>query len=340
MHVTRPLRIVVSGIPRGCQTARPDGNWLSPAHRAQIEAIAPRIELIEMPAGWLEPLDGAEVVLAEGGNRVHYPGELDLADYLRFFTPSLRWMQLCSTGFSDNITPQVLDGSVMLTNAPGIHTVPIAESVLAAMLDHAKRLHARRVHQQSRMWQSVPADELSGRTALIVGLGRIGSRVSQLCRAFGMRVIGVRRTGAGVGADVEVVGPDALRARLPEADYVVMAAPLTPQTAHMIGAAELSVMKPTAYLINVGRGATVDEDALVRALAERRIGGAYLDAFADEPLPPEHPFWALENVLLVPHDSHSSPHIADRMVALFCDNLRRYAAGEPLLHVCDPARGY
>ncbi|MBI5878148.1 MAG: D-2-hydroxyacid dehydrogenase [Chloroflexi bacterium] len=340
MDTIRTLRVAVSGIPRGCQTARPDGNWLSPVQRTQIESVSSRIELIEHPADRIGAPVGSEVLLAEGGNRTHYPGELDWDDYLRFFMPSLRWVQLCSTGFSDNITPQVLDGSVTLTNAPGIHTIPIAESVLAAMLDHAKRLRERRIHQQSRDWQALHTGELHGRTVLIIGLGRIGGRVAQLARAFGMRVIGVRRTTAAANEADEVIGPPALRARLPEADYVVMTAPLTPETERMLGAAELAAMKPSAYFVNVGRGSTVDEDALARAMATRQIAGAYLDAFADEPLPPAHPFWALDNVLLVPHDSHSSPHITDRMVALFCDNLRRYVGGEPLLHVCDRTRGY
>jgi len=164
--------------------------------------------------------------------------------------------------------------------------------------------------------------------------------VAALARAFGMRVIGVRRSGAASADADEVIPPDGLRAALPEADHIVMAAPLTAQTELMLGAPELAAMKRTAYFINVGRGRTVDEAALAQALAGGQIAGAYLDAFADEPLPPSHPFWSLPSVLLVPHDSHSSPHIAGRMVDLFCGNLRRYVAGEPLLHVCDPLRGY
>ena len=120
------IRVAVSGIPRGYQFPRPDGNWLQEKHRRRILETSPDIELIEVPADRVKGDEEAEVVLAEGGNRTHYPGELDWEDYQRLFTPSLRWVQLCSTGFSDNITPEIIDGRVTLTNAPGLHTVPIA----------------------------------------------------------------------------------------------------------------------------------------------------------------------------------------------------------------------
>jgi len=336
------MRIVVSGIPRGYHVPHPDGNWLQPSHREQIIALSPDIELLEVPAQRLAETDlgPIEVALAEGGNRTHYPGELDWADYQRLFVPGLRWVQLCSTGFSDNLTPAVLAGVVTLTNAPGLHTIPLAESVLAAMLAHAKRLDARRADQDRRLWRQLQCDELAGRTVLIIGLGRIGARVARLCRGFDMKVVGARRRPEAM-ADVETVfGPAELPRYLPEADYVVLAAPLTPQTDGLLDEAALGLLKPTAYLINVGRGRVVVEKALLDALSCGRIAGAYLDAFAEEPLPAEHPFWALDNVRIVPHDSHSSPYIGDRMVELFCDNLRRYLTGQPLHNICDPARGY
>ena len=336
------IHIAVSGIPRGYHFPRPDGNWLQPAHRAQIEAISPRIRVSEIPAAAVGQYDLSriELVLAEGGNRVHYPGELDWADYQRFFTPALRWVQLCSTGFSDNVTTAIASGQVMLTNAPGLHTVPIAESVLAAMLDHAKNLRQRRQDQAAVRWRQLHNDELSGRTVLIMGLGQIGQRVAQLCAAFSMRVIGCRQRQAPLPHVETLFALSELRRYLPQADYVVIALPLTPLTEQVLDEAALASMKQTAYLINVGRGAIVVESALLAALQEGRIAGAYLDALATEPLPAAHPFWRLPNVLLVPHDSHSSPYIGDRMVDLFCANLARYVAGEPLQHICDPKRGY
>jgi len=280
------------------------------------------------------------VVLAEGGNRVHYPGELDWEDYQKFFTPSLRWVQLCSTGFSDNITPQVLDGTVTLTNAPGLHTIPVAESVIAAMLNHAKHLKQRGIDQRNHVWNQLKSDELFRRTVLIIGLGRIGRRVARLCKAFDMRVIGTKRR-VGLVENVDTVfSVSELTKHLPQAEYIVIAVPHTPVTENMLGDKEFKAMKKSAYLINIGRGKVVEEPVMIRALREEGIAGAYLDVFVEEPLPEDHVLWDLENVVIVPHDSHSSPYIGDRMVDVFCDNLKRYVAGEPLRNICDPEKGY
>ena len=155
-----------------------------------------------------------------------------------------------------------------------------------------------------------------------------------------MRVIGTKRL-VGEVENVDLIFiPDDLKRYLGEADYVVIAAPLTPQTENMIGPEEFEAMKESAYLINVGRGRIVDEAAMVEALGAGRIGGAYLDCHVEEPLPPDHPLWDMDNVRVIPHDSHSSPYIGDQIVDIFCENLRRYMNGDRLLHVCDPARGY
>jgi len=334
------IKVAVSGIPRGLQDPRPDGNWLTLEHRKMLQGISPEVELHEVPAQKVRDNMGFEVVLAEGGNRTHYPGELDWADYLRFFTPSLRWVQLCSTGFSDNITPEIVDGRVTLTNAPGLHTIPIAESVVAAMLDHAKRLKQRRLDQEGRIWRQLKNDELHGRTVLLIGVGNIGSRVASICKAFGMNVIGTKRRPEPLYNVDHIFPVSELTAQLKKSDYVVVAAPLTPETEHLLGEQEFRAMKETTYFVNVARGRIAHEPSLLRALEEDWIAGAYLDAFETEPLPRGHPLWAMENVFLVPHDSHSSPHIGDRVVEIFAENLERYVRGEPLLHVCDPRRGY
>ena len=334
------IRIAVSGIPRGYHFPRPDGNWLSEKHKEQILSISSEIELTEVPAHKVSDAPDFDVLLAEGGNRVHYSGELDWEDYQKFFTPNLRWVQLCSTGFSDNVTPQVLQGTVTLTNAPGIHTVPIAESVLAAILDHAKNLKQRRIDQHNREWKRLENDELDGRTVLILGLGQIGKMVASLCKAFGMRVIGAKQRVESVESVDMVFPKNELIDHLPEADYVVLALPHTAETEGLLGESEFRTMKSSAYLINIGRGKVVDEPIMIEALREKWIAGAYLDAFVEEPLPASHPLWDMENVLLVPHDSHSSPHIGDRMVDIFCSNLKRYVTGDQLENVCDPAKGY
>ena len=335
-----PLKIAISGIPRGYQFARADGNWLEESHRKQILGVSPEIQLMEIPAHQVTEVEGIEVLLAEGGNRVHYPGELDRKDYEAFFTPSLKWVQICSTGFSDNITRDIIDGHVTLTNAPGLHTVPIAESVLAAMLDHAKNLAQRRIDQRAHAWRRLDNDELHGRTVLIIGLGNIGKAVARFCNAFGMTVVGTKRRIEPVEYVKSVFAVSELIEHLPIADYIVIAAPHTPETERMLGERAFAAMKPSAYLVNVGRGQIIDEPALLAALEEHQISGAYLDAFNQEPLDADHVLWNMDDVLIVPHDSHSSPYIGDRMVDIFCGNLRRYVAGQRLQSICDPMTGY
>jgi phosphoglycerate dehydrogenase-like enzyme len=334
------IKVAVSGIPRGYQFPRPDLNWLKQKHIEQIISTSPRIELVEVPPDQVPVEHDFEVVLAEGGNRIHYHGELDWEDYLKFFNKNLKWVQLCSTGFSDNITPEILDGTVTLTNAPGLHTYPIAESVIAAMLDHAKNLKQRRLDQSNRLWTQLNCDELYGRTVLIIGLGNIGKRTAQLCKAFGMKVIGTKRQVEPVPMVDKVFPSQRLVNHLGDADYVVVAAPLTLKTKYMLKEQEFKAMKPSTYYINVGRGAVTWEPDLIKALEKNWISGAYLDAFEVEPLPKNHPLWSLENVFLIPHDSHSSPYIGDRIVDIFCDNLKRYLKGDPLRNICDPHKGY
>ncbi|MDX1314426.1 MAG: D-2-hydroxyacid dehydrogenase [Eudoraea sp.] len=334
------IKVAVSGIPRGYQFPKPDLNWLQDKHKKQIMEIDSDIELIEIPPDKVTNTEGIEVVLAEGGNRTHYHGELDWEDYQKFFVKSLKWIQLCSTGFSDNITPEILDGSVILTNAPGLHTYPIAESVITAMLDHAKLLKQRRIDQKKRFWSQLKCDELYGRTVLIIGLGNIGKRTAKLCKAFDMRVIGTKRRIEHVPNVDKIFPTSALHNYLPEADYIVVAAPLTPETRGMLGEKEFKKMKKTAHYINIGRGAVAHEPSLIKALEEEWFDGAYLDALEVEPLPEAHPFWGMENVLLVPHDSHSSPYIGDRIIDMFCENLQRYVKGDSLQNICDPKKGY
>ncbi len=335
-----PLRIAVSGIPRGYQFPRADGNWLREGHRKQILDISPRLQLVEIPARQVKETGGIEILLAEGGNSSHYPGELDRKDYEAFFTPSLKWVQICSTGFSSNVTGSIIDGRVTLTNAQGLHTVPIAESVLAAMLDHVKNLAQRRIDQRAHAWRRLDNDELNSKTVLIIGLGNIGKTVARFCKTFGMTVIGTKRTLEQVEDVDRVFATDELMDHLPVADYIVIAAPHTPDTENMLNGDAFAVMKPCTYIVNVGRGQVIEESALVGALEEGRIAGAYLDAFNREPLNDDHVLWNMEQVLIVPHDSHSSPYIGDRLVDIFCANLRRYVSGQRLRNICDPAKGY
>lgn len=217
----------------------------------------------------------------------------------------------------------------------------IAEFVLTFMLYHAKQLRSLQVLQAEHNWvRGLELQELMDAIVLIIGVGSIGQAIATRAKAFGMRIWGSRRNPQPLEELERVVGAQSWRALLNEADYVVVATPLTPETKGMVNEAALRSMRPSAYLINIARGAVVDEAALLTALREGWIAGAGLDTFYTEPLPPDSPFWSLPNVFVTPHCSASSPQEKQRSVALFLDNLGRYQAGMPLRNVVDKKAGY
>jgi phosphoglycerate dehydrogenase-like enzyme len=273
--------------------------------------------------------------------------------------PGLRWLQLHSAGADHILDNPVMDSGVTITTTSGIHATPIAEYVLASMLAHRWRVPQwtrcqREAEWPAGRWDLYARPELRGSTLGIIGYGSIGREVGRLGRAFGMHVLALRRssgraeqgyavanTGDPEGeAPEQIYPPEELHEMLAECDYVVVALPLTPATFHHIGEAEFKAMKSSAYLVNISRGAVVDEAVLVRALQEGWIAGAGLDVFEQEPLPADSPLWALENALISPHVAGFTPHYDERAVTLFAQNLARYAAGEPLLNTIDKKRGY
>lgn len=275
--------------------------------------------------------------------------------------PNLRWVQLHSAG-ADAILqhPLYTQSDVTFTTANGIHAVPLAEYVMAQILAFAHHLPRMFEDKASSTWTKgrwnryVPS-ELYGATLGIVGYGSIGRHIARLAQAFGMRVLAIKRdvrhladgryVVPGIG-DPEgelpdrIYPPQALQSFLAECDYVVLTVPLTSQTRHLVDAAALATMKPTAVLINIARGDVVDEQALVAALEQEKIGGAALDVFAEEPLPEEHPLWKLPNVIISPHVGGFTPHYDDRATDIFAENLRRYVAGETLLNIVNRDREY
>jgi D-2-hydroxyacid dehydrogenase (NADP+) len=261
--------------------------------------------------------------------------------------PALKWLQLTSAGVDRLLTAPVVQSHVTVTTASGIHATPISEYVIGAMLAFAKGLPKAFRAQQERAWRPFWPEELEDKTVGVLGVGAIGARVVKLAKALDMRVLALRRSaerrmkGEEAGMDVdEMLPPADLPYLLAESDYVVVALPLTPESREMIGEAELRAMKPNAVIVNIGRGAIIDESALVRALKEGWIAGAALDVFQQEPLSGESELWGLDSVIVTPHISGGTPRYMERAVVLFCDNLRRYVAGEPLRNVVDPARGY
>ena len=259
--------------------------------------------------------------------------------------PKLRWVQGSMAGAGEVAEQAGLaDTDVTVTTASGVFSDPLAEFALMAMLQHAKRLDRLRRNKETKRWDQRPVETLRGKTLCLVGTGSIGRAVAQRARPFGMRILGVKRTvreNDEAWSYADDLRPTAdLHGALGEADYVVATLPLTPQTERLLDADAIAAIRRGAFFVNVGRGRVVDEGALVEALREGRLSGAALDVFEVEPLPEESPLWEMENVIVSPHSTDVVPDLDDAQADLFCENLRRYLAGEPLLNELDKKLGY
>jgi len=257
--------------------------------------------------------------------------------------PRLKWVQTMSAGVDRFARMDIWQSPVIITGVSGIHATPIGEFVLEFMLMFAKRAPQCFQMKQNREWKRFMPSVLRGKTVGIVGLGNIGKEVARLSKAFGMRVIANRRsvTKLNRARYVDKLLPaEQLNQLLSESDYVVVATPLTPETRGLIGEKELRAMKPSAYIINIARGGMIDEQALIRALEEKRIAGAGLDVVATEPLSPESRLWDFDNVILSPHVAGGMEDYMERATEVFCENLKRYLNGKKLLNVVDRKRGY
>ncbi len=323
-----------------------------PADLERIREAAPGSRIVTVSLEGLAdaPLADVEVLLR---------GPLPAAVFDRLLArcPELRWVHSATAGVERVLTPAARQRGLAITNARGVFSRPIAEYVMLMVLAVSRRLPQLLELQRERTWQPLEAREMRDVTVGVVGLGSIGRAVAALSTTFGCRVIATRRrTADGTLPEpsaedreeqppidqslARILAPEGLPELLAASDFVVLALPLTPETEDLIDDAALAAMKPGAWLINVARGRLVDERALLRALREGRIGGAVLDAFRDEPLPPESPFYGLDNVIVTPHTSWSSGRVLDRSIELFCQNLHRFRAGQPLLNVVDPGLGY
>jgi glyoxylate/hydroxypyruvate reductase A len=249
----------------------------------------------------------------------------------------LRWVQNMGAGVERFLIPELPKG-VALTRIAGIFGPWMAEYVLGWCLWHTQRTELFRAQQRERRWRQVDPLRLHGAELCIVGLGDIGRSIARAARGVGMRVSGVSQSGRKAPEVDRVYRSRDLVKALASADFVVLTVPLTPATRGLIGARELGTMKPSAWLVNIGRGPIVDEGALLEALSGKRIGGAILDVFDEEPLPVDHPLWRLENVVITPHIS--GPSTPDEIGPIFDDNLRRYLARRPLRYQVDRKRGY
>jgi glyoxylate/hydroxypyruvate reductase len=332
-------------------------SYLEPEHVARIRAVDARLavsyapELLPPPryaadhtggpftrapeqeAAWQALLAEAEVLFDfDTTHRAELP---DLA-------PRVRWIQSTSAGIGQFVRRMGYDvrmPGTVFTTAGGVHSRPLAEFCLMAMLMHNKGAGRLWREQGAHHWERYAGTDLDGRTLAIVGLGHIGSQVAATARAFGMHVIGTNATPRPEVVD-RFYAPAELAALLAEAEYLVLSVPHTAETENLIGRAQLALLPDGAYVINIARGAVVDEPALIDALRSGRLSGAALDVFVTEPLPTDSPLWDMPNVLISPHSASTSDRENARLTDLFCDNLRRYLAGAPLRNVLDTQRMY
>jgi len=261
---------------------------------------------------------------------LNWTGSRDLLRQVFGMAPRVRWIHSRSAGLDELLFPELAESPVVLTNARGVFSEILGEFAIAAVLFFAKGLRRMVRSQEAGVWDQFDTVEVAGQTMGVIGLGDIGKAAARRAEAMGMQVMGLRRTDS----------PERKRELLARSDYLVLSAPLTPETRGIIGPAELRVMKPQAVLINLGRGPLVDEAALIAALGGKRIGGAALDVFNEEPLPDGHPFYSLDNLLLSAHAADHTPDWKQRAMQLFLDNFASYRKGEALLNVVDKRRGY
>ncbi len=312
-----------------------------PEDLARIGAAAPGSRLVTISHEGLAdgPVDDVEVLL-------HGFLAADAYERLLARAPELRWVHSVAAGVERLLSPAARARGLVITNGRGVFSRPIAEYVLMMVLAVNRRLPELLELAAERTWQPLEGRELRDTTLGIVGFGSIGRTIAELAVPLGPRILATRRSAAPPAGEgplppgVEVGGPETFGDVMAASDFVILALPLTPETEDLVDDRALARMKPNAWLINVSRGRLIVDRALLRALRDGSIGGAVLDAFRDEPLGPESPWYGLPNVLVTPHTAWSSGRVLDRTVELFAENLARHVAGAPLLNVVDAGAGY
>jgi phosphoglycerate dehydrogenase-like enzyme len=307
---------------------------LSDAHIELIGRAAPELELIiaEGSESWQSHLADAEVVIGWH----HLAAERCLQEGTK-----LRWIQNWGAGVNHFPFELLAERGIVLTNTSGVHAFPIAETIFAMMLSFTRKLHTSIRQQIKQEWKPETLDEIHGKTICIVGVGAIGKETAKLAKAFDMTVWGVTYSGKPVPNVDKIVDSSGLEDALSVSDFVVVTLPLTHETRHMIGENEFAAMKPTAMYINIGRGQTTDEKALIAALQNGIIAGAGLDVFEQEPLPADSPLWGMDNVIVSPHHAGATVRYDERAVDIFIRNLHDYSAGrEPSLNRVDLSKQY
>ncbi len=303
---------------------------LTPEQIEQIKQAAPGFELIvknkrELTA---EQVKAADILI--GWSKT-------IADDVLQEDSHLKWLQTWSAGVDTLPLDRLKERGVLLTSASGVHAVPISESIFAMMLSFSRQMHIAVRHQLQKKWDSdlkAPGHstlgELNGKTLAIVGVGEIGRETARLAKAFGMQVIGVRRSEQSEQHVDRMYTMDGLHEALGQADYIVNVLPLTDETRHMFDATAWNAAKQGAFFVNAGRGPTVDTASLIDALRSGHIGGAGLDVFEQEPLPADNPLWEMEQVIITPHVAGTNERYAERVVDIFTENIKAYAEGNTM----------
>ena len=257
--------------------------------------------------------------------------------------PNVKWVHSLWAGVDKLLVPEVRNTALPLTNAKGAYSKSLAEFCILGILFFAKDMRRLLRQQRERHWEKFDCIEIHGQTLGIIGYGDIGREIALRGHGMGLKIHALRRRpeqSAGDPIITKTYSPDQILDLMAACDYVALALPQTPDTVRTVGARELAAMKPSAIILNVGRGSAIDEDALADALIHNRIRGAALDVFDKEPLPATSPFWTLDNVFLSPHTADNTATWQDDSVRIFLDNFRRYSAGEPLRNLVDKEAGY
>ena len=314
--------------------------WTAPPEMAdRIRARWPEMSVVHLP-----DYDNLDRELADADIFAGFsvrPEQFALAK-------KLKWIHSTAAAVTQLMYPELRQSGIEVTNASGIHSVPMAEHILGMLIALARRFPTCFHDQQESRWDQqswwdapVRPRELHEQTILLIGFGAIGRAVARVVQPLGMRVCAVTRSGTGDEKLADKIFPvSQLDEALSQADFIVLAAPETPETNNMIGAEQFARMKPSAYFLNVARGSLVDEGAMIAALKERKIAGAAIDVASEEPLPPESPLWKADNLFITPHVSAISDRLWGRQTNLVLENLERWFSGRELINRVDLVRGY
>lgn len=270
---------------------------------------------------------------------------LGLTDTLSILknAPNIKWVQSLSVGLDALLHEEVRKSDIVITNTKGCTSVPIAEHTIAMMASLARGIHLMIRNQLDNRWAPTPITDLSGSTVGIIGYGEIGKQIAKRAKALDMFVIGCKKRPSKLSGEDpadKIVGLDHIDDVIAVADFLILALPSTPDTYQLINKERLAKMKESSFLINIGRGNTIEEEELIHLLNEKKIAGAALDVFEVEPLPHEHPLWEVENVIISPHNAFFSPNTINRYMEVFLENIQRFKDGKDLINVVDKQLGY